>query len=93
MATTISRQQILPLFRRKVSPQFPNTPDGRLMFVVVAQAVSDLQNSQNRYDANKYLQGRMIHAEVCGVDPQWIRNVLRSIVTSANQRQLRGFFA
>ena len=63
------------------------------MFAAVAQAVSDLKYSQFRYDADKYLQGRMIHAEVCGVDPEWIRKTLRAIVQSANQPRLRGFFA
>lgn len=68
----------------KISCQFPDTPEGRLMCAVINIALSDLITNRrghdvdiNRNNAKRYLNGDMWHALVCGVDPDWIRLQLK----------------
>jgi hypothetical protein len=61
---------------KKVSSEFPKSPEGRLMFEIVALAINDLNKVQHRHSAIMYLLGPMPHAEICGVDPDWIRRIL-----------------
>lgn len=71
--------------------QFPKTPEGALMFAVIAQAVEDaiarpqltardyeLRNFQaRRQDTAKYLIGNIPHAHAVGVDHRWIHRIFK----------------
>lgn len=68
----------------KISCQFPNTAEGRLMLAVINVALSDLITNRRgpemeryRDNAKRYLRGDMWHALVAGVDPDWIRLQLK----------------
>lgn len=68
----------------KISCQFPNTAEGRLMLAVINIALSDLITNRRgteieryRDNARRYLSGEMWHALVAGVDPEWIRLQLK----------------
>jgi hypothetical protein len=61
---------------RKISYQFPDTAEGRLMCAVVNCAVTDLSDGTYRNSALRYLNGVMPHAEICEVDSVWIHEVL-----------------
>lgn len=64
---------------KKISYQFPDSPEGRLWAAVVRQAIQDLCGRTNiaRNHAVRYLFGRVIVAEMCGVDPDWIRSQVK----------------
>ncbi|MCP5013848.1 MAG: hypothetical protein GY938_01030 [Ketobacter sp.] len=66
---------------KKISAQFPDVPEGRLMAAVICQAVRDAvmkRDDIERSRARLYLSGRMEAAEICGVDSDWIRTVVHS---------------
>ncbi len=74
-----------------IRTQFPETPEGALMFAVIAQAVEDAtakpqpkaQNHEQRnfqvrrLDAVEYLTGNLLHAQAAGVDPRWIQRIFK----------------
>jgi len=64
---------------RRVSAQFPSTPEAKLMCAIVGCAVTDLFDKSTRRDAERYLTGEMKHAELCGVDSVWIRETLQKV--------------
>ena len=70
----------LPTKRRaafhKIRSQFPAIPEGQLMGAIINGAIVDLSSTKYRLEAIRYLQGNMIHAEMAGVDADWIRDVL-----------------
>ena len=49
------------------------------MCAVVGCAVADLFDKSTRRDAERYLNGEMKHAELCGVDSVWIRETLQKV--------------
>ena len=65
-----------------VRREFPKYPEAQLMGEIVVRAMSDVffipwtNESRIVYSAMDYLAGDMIHAEACGVDPDYIRGVL-----------------
>lgn len=62
---------------RKISAQFPDTDEGRLMCAILNCAVVDLGDKNHRHSALRYLNQREIfHAELCEVDSVWVREVL-----------------
>jgi len=68
---------------KKIGHQFGTSPEQQLMFAVVAQAIGDIidhpdKRSVAHSDALLYLSGNIPHAEICGVNADWIRRVLRS---------------
>ena len=58
--------------------QFPKSPDGQLMYAVIASAVHDLvSNKINRVEsALSYLKGNMPHAIACDVSANYIRSLI-----------------
>ncbi len=74
---------------KRISYQFQDTPLHRLMLGVVATAIDDLEKGNHPYasenqkrigrQAKRYLLGEIIHAQLCGVDPEWIRDTLRTL--------------
>lgn len=61
---------------RKIGYQFPATPAGQLMHAVVGVAIADLFRPEVNESAERYLRGSIWHAQISGVDPDWIRSVL-----------------
>lgn len=60
--------------KEKIGMQFPRTVEGALFRAVVFSAIDDIGISG---DAEGYLKSEYIpHAEICGVDSDWIRRVL-----------------
>jgi hypothetical protein len=79
---------------KKIGHQFPPCPEGQLMHSIVAQAITDLFKSGTsdaaqlcRRKARWYLSGSMWHAQICGIDPDWIRTQLtRAGIDIAEER-------
>lgn len=74
----------------KIKYQFPDNPEGRLMFAVIEQALKDLTAMKRskekpipdlliRASAENYLRGPMPHAELVGVSSDWIKRVINTI--------------
>lgn len=73
---------------RRIEHQFPTdqsgnkSPEVELMFQVVRQAIMDRfapsyrVRLEDQFSAKKFLRNSIYHAEVCGVDSQWIREIL-----------------
>jgi len=61
---------------RKLSYQFPDCREGRLMAAVLTQAILDLFDEREMNSAINHLKGRIWEAEVCGVSADWIRSQL-----------------
>ena len=64
---------------RRIGYQFPRCPHGRMMFAIVSEAVRGSQSKipDVRRRERSYLSGYIYHAEVAGVDSQWIRETLQ----------------
>lgn len=62
---------------KKIKHQFPETPEGLLMFRIVDQAICDLFYLEHRVNAIKYLAGPVEAAALAGVDPEWIQYLLK----------------
>lgn len=76
----------------KIKTQFTNSGDSRLMYEVIANAIEDAfmklsvnRTLSNKSSARRYLRGEMHHAELAGVDSQWIREVLAKCDLDLNQ--------
>ena len=64
---------------KKIRTQFNvEVPEMRLCFSIVEQAIRDLaaEEHSHRESAAKYLHGGIMAAELCGVEPDWIKSVL-----------------
>lgn len=55
----------------KISTQFPECPEGKLCLAIIKTAIHDRDS--------RFLSGDMWPAQLCGVDPDWIRLVLRRL--------------
>jgi len=67
---------------KKIRPQFGSTHEANLMFGVVETALYDSVEEDSRYEpimARKYLCGEILHASICGVDTDWIRDLIRKV--------------
>ena len=69
----------------RIRKVFPDGGEADLMFGVVRQAIRDAVYSNtnsnsgdrsHRAVAVRFLREDLIHAEVCGVNPEWIRYLL-----------------
>ncbi len=60
----------------RIKPQFPKSPEGSLMYEIIAQAIMDLFDKKEARNARRYLTNEMPHAELCGVKSEWITNTL-----------------
>ena len=66
----------LNMAAKKISHQFPSTPEGKLMFSIIEQALNDMKSSVNKSTAKKFLENKIPQAEICGVSSDWIKKVL-----------------
>jgi len=73
-----------------IRTQFPESSEANLMMAVIEQALRDLligdveSNGKiiphaDRASAARYLSGSIHHAEICGVESEWIRRVLAKV--------------
>lgn len=69
--------KLLHQVARKIGYQFPGSPGGKLMFAIVRQSIIDLNSKSYHNGAAHFLAGEMSPALLCGVDPEWIRLVLK----------------
>lgn len=61
---------------KKIRTQFRDTPEHKLCYAVVEQAINDLCDAKEERSAKRYLIGEIVHAELCGVDSDWVRRVI-----------------
>lgn len=66
----------LNIATKKISHQFPNTPEGKLMFDIISVAINDLGHGAHRESAENFLKNEIPQAEICGVGSNWIKKVL-----------------
>ena len=61
-----------------IAPHFGDKPEHRLMLSVVQKALMDAAGPYSSWTekdgAKMYFKGHMPHAELCGVDSEWIRS-------------------
>lgn len=68
---------------KKLSTQAYETPYAQLMFAVFSQAVADAHEfsavplESDFRSAKEYLRGDLPHLELCGIDPDYARRVMR----------------
>ena len=55
--------------------QFPDSPEGKLMFAIVRQAIMDLP--RKCLGAVEFIESEMWCCEVCGVESAWVRRVVK----------------
>lgn len=80
----IPRIELLRAAMRRIEAQFrygenKMLPEAALMFAIVNCAVMDTLDRKNRSGAIRYLLEDLRHADIVGVDPQWIRDTLRAM--------------
>jgi len=68
---------------KKIRTQFGDTPEHKLMFAIVEQAIKDLSSKSIEVSrsAERHIKNEIPHAELCGVDSEWIRLVLKKCGT------------
>ena len=73
----ITNKQKVSAIIRKIKPQFPTSPEGKMFFSVVELALKDLcdNSDYNRATARSYINNDLSHAEACGVSRVWIREL------------------
>ena len=57
---------------RKITAQFPDKPESKLVVGIINQAALDTLERNLKDGAEKYLRNSF-HAEMCGVNPIWVR--------------------
>ncbi len=55
------------------------SPEHKLMAQVIRVALYDLNTKQHSQSARTYLNGSMWHAQLCDIDPDWIRLVIKRV--------------
>ena len=68
---------------KKIKFQFPETPEGRLMFAIVDCAITDsirdvkTQTDKTERDAAiAYLSQTIPHCEISGVNSEWVHRII-----------------
>ena len=64
---------------RKIERQFRPEPYHQLMCAIVCTAIHDLSRKDARILAIDYIENDLIHAELCAVNSDWVRRVLREM--------------
>ena len=84
----LSKEQRSFLAIKKIKNECPpQSGEARFMFAVLESAIKDAYSnritkktsSKNKRFAKMYLKGDMPHAQLCGIDPQWVRDILRKL--------------
>jgi len=76
---------------KKIRHQFPGSTEGRLMYSIIALAISDAASSNgiNARQAKTFLSNEMPQAELCGVNSNWITDVLVKMNLLDNKTNLK----
>lgn len=63
---------------RVLSFHFPGSPEGQFMFAIVMQAIKDSvhKDKEIQRDAIRWLNDEIIPAEVCGIDSEFVREIV-----------------
>ena len=73
----LSTRQRVTIARMKIYPLFNGSKIHNLYFGIISQAITDAtQAGKLGLEARRYLSKEMIHAEVCGVDSEYVRTIL-----------------
>jgi len=90
---------------KKIRPQFAASPEGNLMFAILERAILDLAKVETkktlskreedmrfleRRQAASFLKGEITCAGLCGVDPDWVRKVIKDGGLSLNIERIEG---
>lgn len=79
----LTDKQKVNLVAKRIKPQFPECGEGLLCFSIVEQALKDLVDksapAKDVSGAARYLSGEIAHAEICGVDSEWIQDTMKKI--------------
>jgi hypothetical protein len=82
----IPRDTLVRAAMTKVENAFPHRkttithlPESKLMFAIVNGHAHDLVDPKYREGALLYFKGDIYHAELCGVNSDWIREVLTAV--------------
>jgi len=83
MKNKLAKENCVKQVMRVIKPQFIDTPEGRFMYAIVAGAVRESVglggSGASLLQARRYLFGDVIHAELAGVDVDWIRSTLHKV--------------
>jgi hypothetical protein len=77
----MARKRSLYEIIKTINYQFPQTPEGILCVSIIGRAIYDYLTDYKEtgiYDAEDYLAGDMNECVMCGVEPRWVRDVLRT---------------
>ncbi len=85
-----SSEQHVNAITKKLSHQFPKSPDANLMLAIIRQALFDFLSPRTKSvghfnpesekrSAKRFLKSQILHAEICGVDSDWIRTVIKGV--------------
>lgn len=75
-----SKRRAIKAVADMIGNNFPGTPQGKLCGEIVVQAVRDMVNGYKNtgvYDARAYIESDMEACLYVGVDPEFIRELLR----------------
>lgn len=77
----MTNNQKMNLIISLVKRQFPKGADGNLVVGILAQALKDSFCFEyiERYMARRFLRGDMYMIMMAGVEPEWIRSVIKKI--------------
>jgi len=62
---------------KKIGPHFVKSPEGAMWTAALRVALIDLNSRLHRASALKFLNGPMHLMQLAGVDPDWIRDVIK----------------
>jgi hypothetical protein len=71
-------RQLVGEAKPRMSPEALLSPEDRLLFNIVKQAIRDnqLKKGGDKRSAKLYLQGDMIHAQMIGLNVEWVKKQL-----------------
>ena len=76
----VTHRSMMHAALRRISAQFPQLPEARLMLAVIANAICDLSDKSYRKSALSYLRtANYYHAEICGISSAWIHDTLEQM--------------
>jgi hypothetical protein len=68
---------LISAITKKIAPHFVASPEGRLWSAALHVALVDLSSAAHKDSALKFLLGPMPQMQLAGVEPEWIRYIVR----------------
>lgn len=72
-----SKATLISVIMKKITPQFVSTPEGNMWAAALRIALVDLAHPTHKHSALKFLLGPMPQMQLAGVEPDWIRSIVR----------------